>query len=82
MEYETTSRGLLVKMNLIIKLYKNSRRRNIMHPMFVKLFMETDADDLLAEEQDQRRRTRQARRGRSARVLKVAAANQDRPRRP
>ncbi len=53
-----------------------------MHPMFVKLFMETDADDLLAEEQDQRRRTRQARRGRSARVLKVAAANQDRPRRP
>ena len=51
-----------------------------MHPMFVKLFMETDADDLLAEEQDQRRRTRQARRGRSARVLKVAAANQDRPR--
>ncbi len=53
-----------------------------MHPMFVKLFMETDADDLLAEEQDQRRRTRQAKRGGSARVLKVVAANQDRPRRP
>ena len=27
-----------------------------MHPMFVKLFIETDADDLLAEEQAKRRR--------------------------
>ena len=53
-----------------------------MHPMFVKLFMETDADDLLADEQDKQRHARQARRGRPARVMKVTAANRDRPRRP
>ena len=53
-----------------------------MHPMFVKLFIETDADDLLVDEQDQQRHARQARRGRSARVMKVTAAGRDRPRRP
>jgi hypothetical protein len=57
-------------------------RRNIMHPMFVALFIETDADDLLTEEQDRKRRARVARRGRSARVMRVAAAKPDRPRRP
>jgi hypothetical protein len=57
-------------------------RRNIMHPMFVTLFIETDADDWPTEEQDRKRRTRAARRGRSARVMRVAAANPDRPRRP
>lgn len=31
-----------------------------MHPMFVKLFIETDTDDLLAEE-DRERRLRRAR---------------------
>jgi hypothetical protein len=31
-----------------------------MHPMFVKLFIETDADDLLPDE-DRRRRSRRAR---------------------
>jgi hypothetical protein len=51
-----------------------------MHPMFVTLFIETDADDLLAEEQDRKRRAHTARRGRSARVMKVAAAHPDRPR--
>jgi hypothetical protein len=56
--------------------------RNIMHPMFVTLFLETDADDLLSEEQDRKRRAHAARRGRSARVTRVAAANPDRPRRP
>jgi hypothetical protein len=55
-------------------------RRNIMHPMFVTLFIETDDDELLAEEQDRKRRAH-ARRGRSARVMRVAAANPDRPRR-
>ncbi len=30
--------------------------RGIMHPTFVKLFIEADADDLLAEEEDRRRR--------------------------
>ena len=27
-----------------------------MHPPFVRLFIETDADDLMAEEQDRKRR--------------------------
>jgi hypothetical protein len=57
-------------------------RRNIMHPMFVTLFITTDPDDLLAEEQDRKRRAHAARRGRSARIMRVAAANPDRPRRP
>ena len=29
-----------------------------MHPMFVKLFLENSADDMLAEEEDQRRAAR------------------------
>jgi hypothetical protein len=57
-------------------------RRTIMHPMFVRLFIETDAEDLLAEEQDRKRRAHPARRGRSARVLRITAASPDRPRRP
>jgi hypothetical protein len=57
-------------------------RRNIMHPMFRTLFIETDADDSLTEERDRKRRAHAARRGRSARVIRVAAANPDRPRRP
>jgi hypothetical protein len=52
-----------------------------MHPLFVTLFLETDADDLLAEERDRKRRTRAVRRGRSARAGTVAAAHPDRPRR-
>ena len=52
-----------------------------MHPMFRTLFIETDAD-LLAEDQDRKRRAHAARRGRSARVMRVAVANPDRPRRP
>lgn len=52
-----------------------------MHPMFVALFIETDADDLLTEEQDRKRRARATKRGRSARVMRVGA-NPDRPRRP
>jgi hypothetical protein len=61
--------------------HENSRR-NIMHPMFVRLFIETDTDDLLAEEQDKKRRAHAARRGRSARVTRVVVANPDHPRRP
>ena len=53
-----------------------------MHPMFVKLFIETDADDLLNEEEDQRRHERRARRDRSARVMRVAARDRDRRPRP
>ncbi len=51
-----------------------------MHPMFVKLFIETDADDLLTYEESRRRRARRARRNRSAMVIRVAA--NDRGRRP
>ena len=53
-----------------------------MHPLFVTLFVETDADDLLAEEQDRKRRARAVRHGKSARASRVAAAHPDRPRRP
>ena len=53
-----------------------------MPPLIARLFIETDTDDLLAEEQDRKRHARAARRGRSARVMRVAAANPDRPRRP
>ena len=53
-------------------------RQPIMHPMFVRLFIETDTDDLLAEEQDRKRRAVAARRARSARIMRVAAANPDR----
>jgi hypothetical protein len=53
-----------------------------MHPMFVTLFIETDTDDFLTEEQDRKRRAHAARRGRSARVMRIAVANPDRPRHP
>ena len=44
-----------------------------MHPMFVELFIETDADDLVAEEEVKRRRARRSRRDRPAVAVKVAA---------
>jgi hypothetical protein len=43
-----------------------------MHPMFVKLFIETDPDDLLAEE-DRRRHARRSRRARPAMAVRPAA---------
>jgi len=46
-----------------------------MHPMFVALFIETDAEELLAEEQHSTRHARAARRARSAQVMKVAVAS-------
>ena len=46
-------------------------REDIMHPMFVKLFIETDADDLSLEE-DWRRRARRSRRARPAMVVRLA----------
>jgi len=58
------------------------REGNAMHPMFVKLFIETDADDLLAAEEDMRRRVRRSRRSRPAVVVKAAARDRDRPARP
>lgn len=53
-----------------------------MHPMFVTLFLQADAEDLLTEEQDRRRHARQARRCRRARVIRTADRGRDRPRRP
>ena len=53
-----------------------------MHPMFVTLFIETDADDLLTEEQDKRRHVRQARHSRSAQVIRATAPRPDYPCRP
>ncbi len=46
-----------------------------MHPMFVKLFIEPDPDDLLAEE-DRRRRARSSQRART--VMTVRPAGRDR----
>ena len=52
-----------------------------MHPMFVRLFIETDTDDLPTEEQDRKRRAQrpspQISPGHEDRL-----ANPDRPRRP
>jgi hypothetical protein len=50
-----------------------------MHPMFVKLFIETDADDLLPEE-DRRRRARRSRRARPAMAVRAAARDRRRNR--
>jgi hypothetical protein len=53
-----------------------------MHPMFVKLYLEADSDDLLADEQDKRGRANRARRLQTRTAVRVTARNQDRqPRR-
>lgn len=49
-----------------------------MHPMFVKLFLEPDADDLQAEEEARRRSVRRARRTRQAMVATSAARDRTR----
>jgi hypothetical protein len=49
-----------------------------MHPMFVKLFLENDADDVLAEEKDRRRTANRARRLRSRQATRVIARDRDR----
>ena len=40
-----------------------------MHPMFIELFIEPDADDLVAEEDRRRRRVRRSRRALSVMVI-------------
>ena len=53
-----------------------------MHPMFVKLFLETGVDDLLAEEEERRRTANRARRNRSRLATKVTIRDRERqPRR-
>jgi hypothetical protein len=49
-----------------------------MHPMFVKLYLENDADDVLAEEEDRRRAANRARQARSRQVTRVVARDRDR----
>jgi hypothetical protein len=49
-----------------------------MHPMFKELFIETDAEDLPAEE-NRRRRVRRARRARPAMAIRPAARHQQQP---
>jgi len=49
-----------------------------MHPMFVKLFLEPDADDLQDAEEARRRSARRARRTRRALVVKSVARDQTR----
>jgi hypothetical protein len=50
-----------------------------MHPMFRQLFIQADADDLLAEE-DRRRRVSRARRALPAMIIRPARTGQRRPR--
>ncbi len=54
-----------------------------MHPMFVKLYLEDGADDMLAEEEDRRRAANRARRVKGSRSrLATRATARDRDRRP
>jgi hypothetical protein len=50
-----------------------------MHPTFVKLFLETGVDDLLAEE-DRRRAVNRGRRARSRVVTRTVVRDRDRGR--
>ena len=49
-----------------------------MHPMFVKLFLENDADVLGEEEEDRRRAANRARRSRSRRAITRTTRDRDR----
>ena len=54
-----------------------------MHPMFVELFIETDADDLHVYEEEKRRRSRRAKHSQSRIVTRVNARSRSGlPRRP
>jgi hypothetical protein len=52
-----------------------------MHSMFKELFIDTDADELAAE-QDRRRRVRRSRRARPAMIVRPAARNRENRPRP
>ena len=47
-----------------------------MHPMFKELFIDTDADDLAAED-DRRRRMHRSRRARPAMIIRPAARHRE-----
>jgi hypothetical protein len=63
----------------LVILETGNRKETTMHPMFKELFIQTDADDLLAEE-DRRRRMSRARRARSAMMVRPATGNGRQPR--
>jgi hypothetical protein len=44
-----------------------------MHPMFVKLYLENGADDVLAEEEDRRRAANRSRRARARRATRLVS---------
>jgi hypothetical protein len=52
-----------------------------MHPMFKDLFLDTDADELAAEK-DRQRRVRRSRRARSAMIVRPAARHRENRPRP
>ena len=56
-------------------------RRDIMHPMFKELYIDTDADALAAED-DRRRRVRRSRRARPAMITRPAARHRENRPRP
>jgi hypothetical protein len=58
-------------------LLRYGDKEDAMHPMFVKLYLENDADDVLAEE-DRRRAANRARRARSRQATRVVARDRDR----
>jgi hypothetical protein len=49
-----------------------------MHPMFVKLYLENGADDVLAEEEDRRRAANRSRRDRARVAIRTTARDRDR----
>jgi hypothetical protein len=60
----------------------NQPKGDIMHPMFVKLFVEPDPDDPLTGEDEMLRRSRRARRHRSPMLVRASPYRRERqPRR-
>jgi hypothetical protein len=53
------------------------REGGIVHPMFVKLFIEADADDVPAEQEVKRRRALRSQRNRPAVVVRAAAPDRN-----
>jgi len=49
-----------------------------MHPMFVKLYLEPEADDVLADEEAKRRRANRVRQQRARVAVRVTARDRER----
>jgi hypothetical protein len=50
----------------------------VMHPMFVKLYLDNGADDVLADEEDRRRASNRARRARARQATRIISRDRDR----